>query len=103
MRAVPGLVEVELVVERLLVEERQESDSPAQERLAVLADRGGGEPGPVVSRGEIVHGEAHDHEIVRCSWPGLRGKVRPLVPSPLAFGSSGAGRLARARAGRRPP
>ena len=76
VRAVPGLVEVELVIERLLVQERQESDSPAQERLAVLADRGGGKRGRPVS-GEVVHGEAHDPEIFG-SWPGPRGQARRL-------------------------
>ncbi len=69
VRAVPGLVEVELVVERLLVEERQEGDPPAQERLAVLADRGGGEPAAIA--GEVVHGQADEPGDSSCSAPGL--------------------------------
>ncbi len=69
VRAVPGLVEVELVIERLLVEERQESDPPAQERLAVLADCGGGEPSVIV--GEVVHGEAKTHEVSAALVSGL--------------------------------
>ena len=37
MRAIPGLVELELVEERLLLDERQDRHPPAQQGLAVLA------------------------------------------------------------------
>src|SRR5205823_5177429 len=40
VRAVPGLVELELLVQRLLADVRQEGHAPAQQRLAVLGVEG---------------------------------------------------------------
>src|SRR3989442_1307137 len=64
MRAVPGLVELELLVESLLPEQLGEDrDPPAQERLALLV----GDVGPgqrVVLRMVVVQGQADLLEVV---------------------------------------
>jgi hypothetical protein len=72
MRAVPGLVETEPLIERELFEERQDRDPPAQERLVVLADRGCREPA-IVDGGEVVKGQADELEVVDGPGAGVRG------------------------------
>src|SRR5579864_5357034 len=63
VRAIPRLVLVELVVERLLLDERQDVDPPAQERLAILVRAVGGGEG-VIYGVVVMHGQADLLEIV---------------------------------------
>lgn len=74
--AIPGLVLVELVVERLLLEERQDMHSPAQERLAFRALAEGGREGAM--RGAVaMHGLADLLEVV-CA-PGASVRLTRLL------------------------
>ena len=66
MWAVPGLVEAELLVKprpAVHMEEWQEGDPPAQERLAIHVERGGGESS-IVRKGVAAHGQAYALEVV---------------------------------------
>ncbi len=55
--AVPRFVQVELLVERLLLDERQDVHAPAQQRLAILVDAVGGRK-PAEHVVVVVHGQA---------------------------------------------
>src|SRR5262249_33195295 len=79
--AVPGLVEVELLVKLVLLNERQDSDSPTQERLAVLASNRRRRQMPVLFL-ELVEGGAElpqsskDLFRVALGFAGRRGSSR---------------------------
>ena len=71
MRAIPWLVLVELVVQRLLLEERQDVNSPAQERFAFRALAVGGREG-LMSGAVLMHGRADLLEVVRALGASVR-------------------------------
>src|SRR5206468_7360459 len=62
--AVPGLVEAELLVQRLLLDVRQDGDAPAQAGLAVLGLQGRGREVAVGVRSE----ERRVGKEWRCGW-----------------------------------
>ena len=88
MCTVPRLVEMELVVQGLLVQIRQNRHSPAQERLAIFTGEGGREFEAFPFRRIVVHGQ-HDLLYVVHAQAAIVGLAGGLVGVTLVIASRG--------------